>query len=362
MKAADILRLRLENQGIARAGFRKPEDVVAWFGAVQAQDYLGALWALGLRTRDATEASVEAAEARRAIIRTWPMRGTLHFVAADDARWITRLLAPRVIARNSARWKRDFGVDARLLTRADEILTSALEGGKRLSRELLYEALEGKRIRTGQSRGLHLLLVLAMQGRLCLAGRDGKQHTFALLDEWVPDCRQLEGDEALAELARRYFTSHGPATLKDFMWWAGIAAKQAAVAIDGARANLTTVEVDGARYWWRDAGKRAAVRKAARHRVQLLPAFDEYAVAYQDRALLVERDTRVSKMALLSPAVLVDGRVIGTWKRTIVKQSVVVSTRLSRKLSGAESASLQEALEAYGDFLQLDARVAGNLR
>src|SRR5690349_13483093 len=100
MKAADILRLRLANQAIARARFRKPEEAVAWFGAVQAQDYLGSLWAIGLRTRDATEAGVEAAEARRAIVRTWPMRGTLHFVAADDARWITRLLAPRIIERH----------------------------------------------------------------------------------------------------------------------------------------------------------------------------------------------------------------------------------------------------------------------
>ncbi len=362
MKHADLLRLRLDNQAIARAGFRKPEDAVAWFGAMQAQDYLGSLWAIGLRTRGATESVVESAEARRAIVRTWPMRGTLHFVAADDVRWMTRLLAPRIVARHSARWKRDFGVTAKLLGRADEIVTGALEGGRRLSRERLYEILESKRVRTDQSRGLHLLLVLALKGRLCLAGRDGRQHTFALLDEWVPKSRELEGDDALAELALRYFTSHGPATVKDFTWWAGITAKQASVALDGARAGLAFVDVEGIRYAWRDTGTRTPSRKAAAPRVRLLPAYDEYTVAYQDRSLLVDRGSRVSKMGLLSPAVLVDGRVAGTWKRTLVRQSVIVTTSLSRKLGTAESVSLRETLAAYGDYLELEVRAAGSPR
>src|SRR5881394_3653680 len=120
MTPDEILKLRLENQRIAHTSFRKAEDVVAWFGAIQAQDYLGSLWAIGQRMTAATEAAVEAAEARRAIVRTWAMRGTLHFVAAADARWMTALLAPRVIARNAARWKRDFGVDDALVARADD--------------------------------------------------------------------------------------------------------------------------------------------------------------------------------------------------------------------------------------------------
>lgn len=358
MKAADILRLRLANQAIARARFREPEEAVAWFGAVQAQDYLGSLWAIGLRTRNATESVVEAAETRRAIVRTWPMRGTLHFVAADDARWITRLLAPRVIARNSPRWERDFGVTHRLLGRADKLITAALEGGRRLSRERLYEVLEAKRIPTDKSRGLHLLLALAMQGRLCLAGREGKQHTFALLDEWVPRSAGLEGDEALAGLAGRYFTSHGPATARDFAWWAGITSRQASAALDDVRASLASAEVDGHRYWWRDSGKHLASGKAAGSRAQLLPAFDEYTVAYHDRSLLAAPGSRAPKMALLNPAVLVDGRIAGTWRRAIDKQSVHVTTTLARKLTGAESVALRKTIASYGDFLELSASSA----
>src|SRR5687768_14659262 len=169
MTPADLLRLRMENQALARPSFRKPEEVVAWFGAVQAQDYLGSLWALGLRMRRATEAAVEAAETRRAIVRLWPMRGTLHFVAAADVRWMTQLLAPRVIARNAVRIERETGVNAKLVARSGEVVARTLEGGRRLERAAIYAALEARRIRTANSRGLHILGWLAQQGLICLA-------------------------------------------------------------------------------------------------------------------------------------------------------------------------------------------------
>src|ERR1044072_6268309 len=157
MTPADILRRRLENQALARSALRTPEELVGWFGAVQAQDYFGALWALGLRLRGATESSVEDAETRRAIVRTWPMRGTLHFVAAADVRWITRLLAPRVLARNAARLHREVEVDAAVVARSREGVRRVVCGGQRLERAALYQALESRRIATGNSRGLHIL-------------------------------------------------------------------------------------------------------------------------------------------------------------------------------------------------------------
>jgi hypothetical protein len=356
----DLLRLRLSNQRLAHATFRKPEDAVAWFGAVQAQDYLGALWGIGQRTRRATETEVEAAEARRAIVRTWPMRGTLHFVAAADARWLTQLLAPRVIARNAARWRRDFGVDDALLVRADAAVTRALEGGKRLPREQIYDALESGRIRTGASRGLHLLLCLAMRGRLCLAGRVGKQHSFALLDEWIPVSESFDRDAALAALATRYFTSHGPATLRDLAWWAGITLADARLAVDGAQRRLERESIDGETYW-RGTKQRARAGDTIAARVRLLPGYDEFTVGYADRALLLESGSRLKArgMGLLSPVVLVDGRVVGTWKRVITGRMVRIDTRLARKLSGTEGGALREAVAEYGRFLGLEARWSG---
>jgi hypothetical protein len=358
VKPAEVLRLRLENQGIGRRAFRDAGDAVRWHGAVQAQDYLGALWALGLRTRGATETAVEAAESRRAIVRTWPLRGTLHFVAADDARWITQLLAPRILARHAARWKRDYGIEAKLLGRAGDIVSRALEGGRRLTREALYEILESHRIPTGGARGLHLLLVLALQGRLCLAGRLGRQQSFALLEEWIPASRRLEGDAALTELARRYFTSHGPATTRDFMWWAGVTARQAEVALDGMRGQLARVIVDEQAFWWSDPPRPARARRAT-PRAWLLPAYDEYTVAYRDRTMLAAAGSRVTKMGLLAPVVVVDGHVVGTWKRALDRDSVRITTSLSRKLTTAEAASMFDAARTYGDYLGLEAHVAG---
>ncbi len=351
MNAADVLRLRLSSQGLARAAFRKPEDVVSWFGAVQAQDYLGALWAIGQRLRNATEAKIEAAEARRAIVRLWPMRGTLHFVAADDVRWITQLLAPRVLARNAARLKREVEVDSRVVARCRGVVRRALEGGRRLDRKDLYAALEARRIRTDGSRGLHILGWLAMEGTLCLAGRSGKQHTFALLDEWIPKSTKLDRDAGLAELARRYFSSHGPATRRDFMWWAGITAKDAQAAIDATHASLSRALVDGDEYWWREAGARQSVVRAPL--VRLLPAFDEYTVAYHDRTLIA--DARLPKMSLLSPAVMVNGRIIGNWTRRLERNRAVIAANLREKLSRAESLELKAALSSYGRFMGLEA-------
>lgn len=361
---AEILRLRLENQALARASFRNPAEVVAWFGAMQAQDYLGSLWAIGLRLRSATEARVEAAAAERAIVRTWPMRGTLHFVAAADVRWMTGLLAPRVIARNAARYKKEFDIDASLLGRSREVVTGALNGGKRLGRNAIYQALEAGRIRTGSSRGLHILLWLAMEGTLCLAGRDGKQHTFALLDEWIPNSREVERDAALAALAQRYFTSHGPATLHDFMWWAGITAKDAGIAVDGAQRQLVREVVDGHTYWMaaRRAGLRRPASKAASAvLVCLLPAFDEYTVAYQDRSILAAsvRKRMNAAAKLLNPVILVDGQVVGSWKRTLAKSSVRVETKLHRGLNRAEQDALRTGVERFGKFLGLDAQLHG---
>ena len=228
-----IGRVRLTNQQIGRPVFDDPAAVVRWFGAVQAQDYLGGLWAVGLRTRGATESSVEAAIARGDFVRTWPMRGTLHFVAAADVRWMLALLTPRVHAGVSARW-RQLELDHKVMARSAKVAEQALVGGKRVRRDAMYAMWNEAGIATHDSRGLHILGYLARTGLICFGPRDGKQHTFTLVEEWLPTARPLERDIALGELARRYFTSHGPATVHDFAWWSGLT-------VTDARAGLESV-------------------------------------------------------------------------------------------------------------------------
>src|SRR5918912_137387 len=214
MNHRDIALQRLFSQQIAQPAFTHPGEVVAWLGAVQAQDYLGALWAVGLRTLGATEQTIEQALAEKTIVRTWPMRGTIHFVAAADARWMLELLAPRVVQR-SARRRTQLGLDETIIAASTEVIAKALQGGKQLPRNALYALLEQANIATDSSRGLHILGRLAHDRLLCFGTRAGKQPTYALLDEWAPGAKSLPRDEALATLALRYFTGHGPATVQD---------------------------------------------------------------------------------------------------------------------------------------------------
>ena len=238
MTEEDIAYQRLHNQRVSRLTFTKPEDVVRWMGAVQAQDYLYSLWAIGLRTQNATATDVEQALVDRTVLRTWPMRGTVHLVPAEDAAWMLRLLSQQVIIRNrSVRQKA--GLDEETFRRSKNILAKTL-AGKALTRNELYDTLEREGIAAHLktpvgSRGMHIIGHLALDGFVCFGPRRGKQPTFVLLDEWVPNPRRLGRDEALAELGGRYFRSHGPATEYDFAWWSGLPVSEARASIEMVR-------------------------------------------------------------------------------------------------------------------------------
>ncbi len=354
MTGTDIAQQRLHNQNIARSPFEKPGDVVRWLGAVQAQDYLGALWAVGLRMRQATESDVEQAIADRAIIRTWPMRGTLHFVAPEDARWMLKLLTPRIVARNKPRLLRQLDLDDATIARGKDVVLNALQGGNRLTRNALYKVLEAAHIPTAGQRGLHISWWLAQEGVICFGARQGKQPTFVLLDEWVPAARSIERDEALAELARRYFTSHGPATLQDFAWWSGLAAADARAGLEMAKSHLAHEDVDGRTYW---LPPTVAAVKDGPPSAYLLPAYDEYTVSYTDRSAVLNRlralGVMLSNAAVLGPTIVLDGQVVDTWKRTFSQGSAVVTQGHVVSPVGAEAQALATAGQRYGGFLGL---------
>ena len=350
-----IGRARLTNQHIARPVLDDPAAVVGWFGAVQAQDYLGGLWAVGLRTRGATEASVEEAIARGEFVRTWPMRGTLHFVAAADVRWMLSLLAPRARTAASARW-RQLELDHAVMTRSAKVAEKALVGGKRVRRDALYALWNKAGIATHDSRGLHILGHLAQTGLICFGPRDGKQQTFTLVEEWLPATRSLERDVALGELARRYFTSHGPATVHDFAWWSGLTVTDARAGLDGVKSSLESAIVDGRTLWF------SAATASASTAAYLLPAWDEFTVAYRDRSDVLDPRFTVKVNAgggVLKPVIVLGGAVVGTWQRTVGKGKVVVRPILFEPLSPASTGALEAATHKYGRFLGAAGEVAG---
>jgi hypothetical protein len=324
--AVGVAAQRLRHQRIDGERCATPHEVVSHLGCMQAQDYLGALWGVGLRMRASTEADVERALAERSIVRTWPLRGTLHFVAAEDVHWILDLLGPRMIQRHAARQLREHGLDERLLRRCRTAARRALAGGASLTRDELYAAL-----RVPAAQGLQIVWRLAHEKLLCFGARRGKQQTFVLLDDWIPRSRTSAPADPLAELARRYFASHGPATAADFAWWAGIPLSEA---------RRVTPEFPS-----------SAARSTSVH---LLPPFDEFTVAYTDRSAVLDPAyaKRVNAGGGMLNAVIVSGgRVVGTWKRTLSRKSVTVQPALFRNLTRNEQQALDREIARYAAFL-----------
>lgn len=353
----DVAKLRMATQRIAASSFDRPEQVVAWLGAVQAQDYLGALWAVGLRLGGAVESDVEAALAEGRIVRTWPLRGTLHFVAAADARWILELLAPRVLARSAGRL-RALGLGAPTLARARKILARELRDGKCLTRAALYAALERGHVSTDAQRGIHILWHLAHDRFLCFGPRAGRQQTFVLFDGWIPGSPQRTREEARAELACRYFRGHGPATIADFAWWSGLGKTEARMAVRDAGREVVEERIGDRGYWWA-RGQNGAPPPRPRGRAFLLPAFDEFLVGYADRSAALEA-TRSPFVdgggGILNPTILVDARVVGTWKRVIAGKRVAFAPSPFAPLDRTAARAVEDALARYSRFLGLDAR------
>lgn len=351
MTRDDLAHARLMNQQIAHPTSKEPSQVVADFGAMQAQDYASALWAIGLRLPNAAEMSIEQAIADGAIIRTWPMRGTLHFVAAADVRWMLQLLTPRILARR-ARRRQQLDLDDATLARSRDLFIQALQGNRLLTRAALLDLLEAAGISTAAQRGYHILSHLALTGLICLGPRAGKQDTFALLQEWCPRAQEMDRDEALAELAERYFTGHGPATLHDFVWWSGLSVADARAGLAMVSTQLERRALDDQTYWMSQA-TAAAVKTSPS--VYLLPSFDEYIIGYRDRSAVLNpmhaQKITPGSNGVFRPIVVIDGHIVGTWKRTLRKNTVDIVPSPFAALSQAEERAFTVAAERYARFL-----------
>jgi hypothetical protein len=355
MKLSEIPQRRLGAQRVAgseAAKFPSVSEAVRTLGAVQSQDYPAAKWAVGQRVRGCTEATFDEAFSRGEILRTHVLRPTWHFVAPEDLRWMLALTAPRVNALR-AYYNRQQGLDGPVFARSNAAIAKALQGGNHLTRDELGEVLRKAKIDGSPERRGNILLGAELEGLVCSGPLRGKVHTYALVEERAPGFgRPLDRDESLAELARRFFVSHGPATLKDYAWWSGLTAADAKAGVETATPRLAREVVGGKTFFFEDRGSSRVRRDGAVH---LLPNYDEYAVAYVDREILLEARHR-SKLGarsnvLFQNLVVREGRVVGTWRRTLKRSTVSVATTLFVRFGVAEKRALAEAIERYGRFM-----------
>lgn len=350
MTIADIARWRLQNQRLSAPDFKKPVDVVKSLGAVQAQDYYGAKWAVGQRMCEATDAGIETAFSEGTILRTHVMRPTWHFVAPADIRWMLELTATRVNAAIGS-YYRKVGLDDTLFRRTNKALAATLRGGKQLTRAALRDAVERAGVATGTRFGF-ILVRAELDGVICSGARKDRQFTYALLDERVPAAKRLARDEALAELTRRYFTSHGPATVRDFVWWSGLTTADARAGVDMVQRRLVKEVIDGASYWLPSSATPAA--KRASPRAYLLSPYDEYLVAYRDRSAAIDSTLGmwpIGSNPIFSSPIVIDGRVAGKWTRTLTKGTAIISVSPFRAFTSAQRQAVRDAAHRYGAFL-----------
>lgn len=350
----NIAWARLYAQCLPAGGLSRPEDVVGRLGAVQAQEYPLAKWGLALRMRRATDASVERAFAAGAILRTHVMRQTWHFVTPADIRWLLALTAPRVRAA-MAHYDRRLGIDAGVIRRANRAIAAALAGGVELTRgELKAVLLRAGVAAEGVQWLAHVIAHAELDAVVCSGARRGKQFTYALLDDRVPPTRLPSREAALAELARRYFTTRGPARLQDFAWWSGLTAAAAREGLELVRRELAEEVVDGKRYW---LAPSLRVPARAPRAALLLPTYDEYLIAYKDRSAALDpavRQPAAGRGPFAAP-VVIDGRVVGGWRRTISGETVSIALDLPRPLSRGDARLVEDAAHRYGGFLGLKA-------
>jgi hypothetical protein len=338
---------RLYHQRIAHPSFKNAGEVVAWLGAMQGQDYAGTKWAFGLRLPGSTELDIEQSISDGMIMRTWLLRGTLHYVAPADIHWMLSLIAPRQIAGNALRYKA-LKLDESTLARSTTTIAEALQVGKQLTRSELFAILETSGISTAGQRGYYMLQRAGLEQIVYQGEVRRGETTFLALGEG----KTLAKEEALAQLARRYFSSHGPATLADFTHWSGLLISEARAGLETIKSELVEETIVGTSYWL-----SPETAQQPEQPLYLLPGFDEYVLGYKDRSGVLDAQFASAICpggnGVFMPTIVSEGRIIGTWKRTLKKKTVEMSFQPFRPLHTEETEVLSEAAARFGAFLGL---------
>lgn len=351
----DILASRLYNTGLSNAPFQSAVEAVTFLGAVQSQDYAAAKSGLGLRIGRSTEKDIDKAYDEGQILRVHVMRPTWHFILPEDLDWMMKLTGPRVKA-SLATSNRKLGLDHTLFARTNKAIAKALEQHRFLTRQEIKNVLQTIGINPDVQRLGHIVAMAELDGLICSGPLRGRQFTYALIEDRIRKSRKVNMVEASAELARRYFMSHGPAQISDFAWWSGLAVKDARTAFEPVKSEFELTSSDDNEYW--GPGNQAKPIPVA----LLLSLYDEYIIASKDRRLL--SDTRdIERMFtmgnLLTAAIILEGKVGGGWNKSTNRTSVNIKLKPFRNFSEVEQKAVVAQVERYGKFFGLKATLAG---
>jgi hypothetical protein len=350
MNSANIAKLRLISQHIGGTRLNTPAAIVSHMGAMQAQDFNMVKWAIGARLPGVTEEMINKSFNSGEMIRTHLMRPTWHLVVSEDVRWLLELTAPRIKSAAKSR-HRELEIDDKLVARSNALIERALEGNTHLTRDELMAVLENSGIKARNQRSSHLMFCAELDGIVCSGEIRNKEQTYALLRERVPEIKKIDREEALALLARKYFTSHCPASISDFAWWSGLPLGDCRRGIEMIKTGFISEKAGEITYWFPDSDIPVSQTSETVH---LLPAFDEYVIAYRDRSasLVFEHQKKaVSGNGIFRPIIVINGLVKGIWKRTIKKDIAVIEPTLFHQVSKKEMKGIEKAAERYGEFL-----------
>jgi hypothetical protein len=350
MNPTEIAHIRLASQQIKNTKIDSVKELVSWMGAMQAQDYYMSKWAVGIRIPDTTDKDVETVMNNGEVLRTHLLRPTWHLVSADDVHWMRELTAPQIKSLLKSRHK-ELELTEAILSKSNSIIEKALSYGDHLTREELMAELGKLNIITNENRSSHFLLVAELNGIVCSGISRGKKQTYALLHERAPMTKPLNRDEALARLAQRYFTSHCPATLQDFVWWSGLSVADARHGLEMVKSHFISETVGKSIYWLTNSFSLPNMGKTP---VFLLPAYDEFIISYRDRSASLPAENQkhaISENGLFRPVIVIDGKVTGLWSRTTKKDKVLLETKFFQLHDERQQRAIEEASKAFGRFL-----------
>ncbi|SDS56228.1 Winged helix DNA-binding domain-containing protein [Mucilaginibacter mallensis] len=350
MTEGDILQCRLSSHLITNSKPDSAEKVANWMGAIQAQDYGQAKYAIGCRTNNLKNIDIEKAITDKKIVRTWALRGTLHILAASDIYWILSTVTPVLLSRYQPQFKK-LGLADEDFTRIHKCIVQLLQGGKQLTRKELFAGLEQNNITTAGLRGALMLYKAGWLGMICLGPQQGKQDTYTLLEEWLPKPSPITRQEALVKLMQKYFQSHGPATLQDFIAWSGLSITESRAEFEQIRETLTKIEWNDQSYWM--TGNYPANNKSSSS-IDFLAGFDEYLLGYKDRSLILDAANTgkvILQNGIFKPIIIKNGKVIGTWNRVINKNKLNITIELFDKTD--QQTDLSVKIEKYSSFMNL---------